>query len=125
MLMTNDTDADADPKRCRLFFHLEDDSLALVEPGQKNSGLVQGRLVRRHSVPFNQLPEQEDGPRHLDTIHINMWDLNVGRELKVYGKIIRPVACDAFTRHFLTFHFHFHFPFHQAFPLLQWCGRWC
>ena len=88
--------------RCRLFFHLEDDSLALVEPGQKNSGMVQGRLVRRHSVPFNPLPEQDEGPRHLDTPHINMWDLNVGRELKVYGKMVRPVACDAFTRHFLS-----------------------
>ena len=88
--------------RCRLFFHLEDDSLALVEPGQKNSGLVQGRLVRRHSVPFSPVPDQDDGPRHLDTAHINMWDLNVGRELKVYGKIVRPVACDAFTRHFLS-----------------------
>ena len=27
--------------RCRLLFHLEDDSLALVEPPQQNSGLVQ------------------------------------------------------------------------------------
>lgn len=73
-----------------------------MEPGQKNSGLVQGRLVRRHSVPFSPVPDQDDGPRHLDTAHINMWDLNVGRELKVYGKIVRPVACDAFTRHFLS-----------------------
>ena len=48
------------------------------------------------------MPDQDDGPRHLDTPHINMWDLNVGRELKVYGKIVRPVACDAFTRHFLS-----------------------
>ena len=48
------------------------------------------------------MPDQDDGPRHLDTAHINMWDLNVGRELKVYGKIVRPVACDAFTRHFLS-----------------------
>ena len=73
-----------------------------MEPGQKNSGMVQGRLVRRHSVPFNPVPDQEEGPRHLDTPHINMWDLNVGRELKVYGKMVRPVACDAFTRHFLS-----------------------
>ena len=48
------------------------------------------------------MPDQDDGPRHLDTAHINMWDLNVGRELKVYGKIVHPVACDAFTRHFLS-----------------------
>ena len=34
--------------------------------------------------------------------NITMWDLNVGKEVCVYGKVVRPVACDSFTRHFLT-----------------------
>ena len=64
---------------------------------------MQGRLVRRHCVPFSgQKEEDEAGPRHTDTPHINMWDLNVGKELKVYGKLLRLVNCDTFTRHFLS-----------------------
>ena len=31
---------------CRLFFHLEDDSLAVVEKSTENSGITQGRVVR-------------------------------------------------------------------------------
>ena len=80
--------------------------------------------MRRHAVPYTGLPGEE-GPRRIDskqvssyrsstisigttdiismatTRHITMWDLNVGKEVCVYGKVVRPVACDSFTRHFL------------------------
>ena len=40
---------------CKLYFHLEDDSLAVVELSEENSGMTQGRIVRRHQVPFKEI----------------------------------------------------------------------
>jgi hypothetical protein len=31
-----------------------------------------------------------------------MWDLNVGRDVLIYGKLFRFTSCDPFTRHFLS-----------------------
>ena len=39
----------------KLYFHLEDDSLAVVELAEENSGMTQGRIVRRHQVPFKEI----------------------------------------------------------------------
>ena len=39
----------------KLYFHLEDDSLAVVELSEENSGMTQGRIVRRHQVPFKEI----------------------------------------------------------------------
>ena len=36
------------------------------------------------------------------TPHVNMWDLNVGRDVLIYGKTFRFTGCDPFTRHFLS-----------------------
>ena len=33
---------------CIVYFYLEDDSIQVVEPRQKNAGLPQGTLIRRH-----------------------------------------------------------------------------
>ena len=33
---------------------------------------------------------------------ITMWDLNVGVDIDIYGKIFKLVDCDDFTRHFLS-----------------------
>ena len=33
---------------------------------------------------------------------ITMWDLNVGVDINIYGKIFTLVECDEFTRHFLS-----------------------
>ena len=104
---------------CKLYFHLEDDSLAVVELSEENSGMTQGRIVRRHQVPFKEIdPDAGDhrelifyvtehfphfqGPRVLKSKFITMWDLNVGVDINIYGKIFKLVDCDEFTRHFLS-----------------------
>lgn len=33
---------------------------------------------------------------------VTMWDLNVGVDINIYGKLFKLVDCDHFTRHFLS-----------------------
>ena len=50
----------------KLYFHLEDDSLAVVEQSEENSGMTQGRIVRRHQVPFKEI--DPDAGHHLENL---------------------------------------------------------
>ncbi|KAG7270500.1 hypothetical protein CRUP_032796, partial [Coryphaenoides rupestris] len=73
-----------------LYYYLEDDSACIMEPRVENSGLVQGKLVKRQRLPKNERGE----PYH--------WkDLNLARDLAVFGVVYRIADCDAFTREFL------------------------
>ena len=70
-----------------LYYYLEDDSMCVMEPAVENSGLSQGKLIKRQ-----QLPRKDRGvPYH--------WkDLNLALDLEVYGVLYRITNCDAFTR---------------------------
>uniref|UniRef100_A0A8C3PHK5 EF-hand domain containing 1 n=1 Tax=Calidris pygmaea TaxID=425635 RepID=A0A8C3PHK5_9CHAR len=73
-----------------IYYFLEDDSMSVIEPVVHNSGLPQGKLVRRHRVPKNN---------HGDPYH---WkDLNRGMNITIYGRTYRIVDCDLFTQVFL------------------------
>jgi len=70
-----------------LYYYLEDDSAYIMEPRVENSGLVQGKLVKRQRLPKNERGE----PYH--------WkELNLARDLTVFGVVYRITDCDAFTR---------------------------
>jgi len=71
----------------KIFYYLEDDSLEIYEEFQENSGIPQGKLVRRHRFPKNDQGET-----------YNFRDINLGQNLAVYGKVFRVCDCDAFTR---------------------------
>ena len=70
-----------------LYYYLEDDSVCVMEPAVENSGLPQGKLIKRQ-----RLPRKDRGvPYH--------WkDLNLALDLEVYGVLYRITDCDAFTR---------------------------
>ncbi|ESO86018.1 hypothetical protein LOTGIDRAFT_195429 [Lottia gigantea] len=73
-----------------LYYYLEDDTIAVVEPHVENSGMPQGKLIKRQKLPKN-----DQG----DTYH---WkDINMGMNITIYGKIFRIVSCDQFTQDFL------------------------
>ncbi|XP_072156872.1 EF-hand domain-containing protein 1-like [Bemisia tabaci] len=73
-----------------IIYYLEDDTLTVVEPPVHNSGLTQGKLVRRDRVPN----ESTGHPWH--------WkDFNVDIDVRFYGISYRICNCDAFTREFL------------------------
>lgn len=74
----------------KIFYYLEDDSLEIIEEVQENSGIPQGKLIRRHRFPKNDQGET-----------YNFRDLNLGQNLAVYGKVFRICDCDAFTREWL------------------------
>ena len=72
---------------CHLYYFIEDDSVAVVEPRQQNSGMNQGTIIKRHKV------SGDNGP-------ISAADLAVGSDVCIYGKVFRLYDCDPFTREF-------------------------
>jgi len=73
-----------------IFYYLEDDSIAVIEPIVENSGMPQGKLIKRQLLPKNDQGQ---------TWH---WtDLNLAMNVVFYGRTFRLVNCDQFTRDFL------------------------
>ncbi|KAL4630454.1 EF-hand domain-containing protein 1 [Arapaima gigas] len=73
-----------------IFYFLEDDSMCIIEPVVENSGIPQGKLVKRQRLPKN---EQGD--------YYHWKDLNLGVDLCAYGITYRLTNCDTYTREFL------------------------
>lgn len=70
-----------------VYYYLMDDTMCITEPEVENSGMPQGKLVRRERLPKSRA----DGYYH--------WkDLNLGMDLCVYGTTYRLASCDAYTR---------------------------
>jgi Ca2+-binding EF-hand superfamily protein len=79
--------------RCKVLFYLEDDSIQVIEPREKNTGLPQGTIVRRHRIKR---------PAPYDAQFYTVEDFNIGNELTMYGRQFKLVDCDEFTRNFMT-----------------------
>ncbi|KAJ0181205.1 hypothetical protein K1T71_003290 [Dendrolimus kikuchii] len=73
-----------------IVYFLEDDTLTVMEPRVKNSGLWQGRMVKRGKIPKNDLGE-----------YWHWKDLDVGKDICIYGKVFHTVFCDLFTKEWL------------------------
>ncbi|NXK10876.1 EFHC1 protein, partial [Herpetotheres cachinnans] len=73
-----------------IYYYLEDDSMSVIEPVVQNSGLPQGKLIRRHRVPKNDRGD-----------HYHWKDLNRGMNITMYSRTYRIVDCDLFTQVFL------------------------
>jgi hypothetical protein len=80
-------------RRVKIYFYLEDDSVQVIEPHVKNSGIPQGTLIRRHRVPL---------PAPRDDEFYTVDHFNVGNELILYGHKYKLIGCDGFTHNFLT-----------------------
>ncbi|XP_070534018.1 EF-hand domain-containing protein 1-like [Ptychodera flava] len=74
-----------------IFYYLEDDSVSVVEPHVENSGMPQGKLIKRQRLPKN---DQGD--------HWHWKDMNLGINVTFYGKLFRVVDCDKFTQEFMA-----------------------
>ncbi|XP_018531509.1 EF-hand domain-containing protein 1 [Lates calcarifer] len=73
-----------------IYYYLEDDSMCIIEPMVENSGIPQGKRIKRQ-----RLPKNERGDHYL-------WkDLNLGMDLEVYGVKYHITSCDAFTKEFM------------------------
>ncbi|XP_016065312.1 PREDICTED: EF-hand domain-containing protein 1 isoform X1 [Miniopterus natalensis] len=77
-------------RQVNIYYYLEDDSMSVIEPIVENSGIPQGRLIKRQRLPKN---DQGD--------HYHWKDLNRGINITIYGKTFHIVECDRFTQEFL------------------------
>ncbi|NWR56230.1 EFHC1 protein, partial [Bucorvus abyssinicus] len=77
-------------RQVAIYYYLEDDSMSVIEPVVPNSGLPQGKLIRRHRVPKNDCGD-----------HYHWKDLNRSMDITMYGRTYRIVDCDRFTQVFL------------------------
>jgi hypothetical protein len=73
-----------------VLFFLEDDTLQILEPRERNSGIPQGTFLRRHRAKKD------------DDMYVTVGDFAVGGEFTVYGRTYYLSDCDQFTRNFMA-----------------------
>ncbi|KAM4529548.1 EF-hand domain-containing protein 1 [Fundulus diaphanus] len=73
-----------------IYYYLEDDSMCILEPAVENSGIIQGKRLKRQRFPKNERGE-----------HYQWKDLNIGMDLEVYGFKYHITQCDPFTKEFM------------------------
>uniref|UniRef100_A0A8D0GP64 EF-hand domain containing 1 n=1 Tax=Sphenodon punctatus TaxID=8508 RepID=A0A8D0GP64_SPHPU len=73
-----------------IYYYLEDDSMSVMEPIVENSGIPQGKFIKRQRFPKNDRGD-----------HYHWKDLNRGINITIYGRTFRIVDCDPFTQTFL------------------------
>lgn len=76
-----------------LMYFLEDHTVMISEPRETNSGVPQGKFLKRRQL----LREDGSGLALLPT------DFRVGTEVKILGRQIRICDCDEYTREFYEF----------------------
>nr|XP_023656606.1 EF-hand domain-containing family member C2 [Paramormyrops kingsleyae] len=79
-------------RQCKIYFYLEDDTIQVVEPEFRNSGITQGTLIRRHRIP---LPPPKDDQFY------SVRHFNINQEIVLYSRTFMVTDCDAFTHNFL------------------------
>jgi len=77
-------------RKITVYYYLEDNSIAMYEPREANSGAPQGIFLKRQMVLKN------DG----SSIPIAPYDFRVGEDIEIYGRIVRVYDCDQYTREF-------------------------
>eukprot|EP00118_Oscarella_pearsei_P002935 m.12276 g.12276 ORF g.12276 m.12276 type:complete len:731 (+) comp23948_c0_seq3:84-2276(+) len=80
-------------RNCLIYFYLEDDSIEVIEPKVKNSGIPQGTLIRRHRIP---LPPPDDDKFY------TVEHFAISKEISLYSRTFKITDCDQFTRRFLA-----------------------
>ena len=74
----------------KIYYYLEDDSISVVEPVVENSGIPQGKLIKRQRLPKDEMGQ------------IWHWkDLNLGIDVSLYGTSFHVYDCDEYTRNFM------------------------
>ncbi|KAJ8350395.1 hypothetical protein SKAU_G00255250 [Synaphobranchus kaupii] len=79
-------------RTCKIYFFLEDDTIQVVEPEIRNSGISQGTLIRRQRIA---LPPPKDDQYY--TSH----HFNLNQEVVLFSRSFKITNCDPFTLNFL------------------------
>ncbi|XP_054471819.1 EF-hand domain-containing family member C2 [Anoplopoma fimbria] len=80
-------------RKCKIYFYLEDDTVQVVEPEYKNSGIPQGTLIHRQRIPL---------PAPNDDQFYNIFHFNINQQMVLYSRAFTVTNCDSFTRNFLS-----------------------
>ncbi|KAL9185270.1 hypothetical protein ACHAXT_003047 [Thalassiosira profunda] len=75
---------------CELFFYVEDGTLEIIETKQENSGIVQGRFLRRSRVAK---------PGSASFYGID--DLKIGSQVVIYSRTFHVASCNESTREYV------------------------
>nr|XP_023021361.1 EF-hand domain-containing protein 1-like [Leptinotarsa decemlineata] len=78
-------------RHVNIIYFLEDDTITVMEPKTPNSGIDQGRLIRRSKIPKNDMGA-----------YWHWKDLNVGKDILFNGVVFHTVDCDLFTREYMA-----------------------
>ncbi|XP_030643060.1 EF-hand domain-containing family member C2-like [Chanos chanos] len=79
-------------RKCKIYFYLEDNTIQVMEPEVKNSGILQGTLIKRQRIP---MPFPDDDQFY--SVH----HFNINHEMVLYSRTFMITDCDHFTRKFL------------------------
>ncbi|KAG7241354.1 hypothetical protein INR49_025720 [Caranx melampygus] len=80
-------------RKCKIHFFPEDDTIQVMEPEFKNSGIPQGTLIRRQRIPL---------PAPNDDQFYSVFHFNINQQMVLYSRTFTVTSCDSFTRNFLT-----------------------
>jgi len=76
-------------RKCNIYYFLEDDTISIVEKPQMNSGIPQGKLVKRSVI------------LRPDGFTYNLDDLRVGESVTIFCREYKIISCDESTRRYL------------------------
>ncbi|KAJ8253045.1 hypothetical protein GJAV_G00208520 [Gymnothorax javanicus] len=79
-------------RKCKIYFYLEDDTIQVVEPIVKNSGISQGTLIRRQRIPL---------PAPREDQFYTFLHFNLNQQVVLFSRVFTITNCDPFTLKFL------------------------
>lgn len=97
-------------ERCRkveIKFYHEDNSIEIIEPRIENSGILQGKFLKRHQIfkpvtritPASTLSKNEQARKSL---LYTIGDMTAGAQLEIYNRVYTIVDCDLMTKQYMA-----------------------
>jgi hypothetical protein len=110
-------------ERCRkvgIKFYHEDNTIEIIEPKVENSGLLQGKFLKRHQIfkpvtritPGSTVSKNENARKSL---LYTLADMTAGAQLEIYNRVYTIVDCDLMTKQYMVETLQF--PFGNPLPL--------
>lgn len=81
-------------RRFIISFYLSDDSVAIYEPDQKNSGILSGKFLERRKYKNVDNEGKWIGPT----------DMPLGGDVKINGHSFHVLSCDDYSKNYLDGH---------------------
>lgn len=79
-------------RKVEILFYMEDNTLEIIEPREHNSGLTQGRVLKRH-----QVMKSRSSPSDIYLLS----DFKAGAEISIYDRVYTVMSCDNATKRYL------------------------